>query len=155
MNSFKMNLCGLQVLQGTLFYQKKQNVSMNIRLYIFFVSCQRQKLREIILQQQQQKKNAIRQEKAPPEPTAATPTAPIQPWQQENLNQIFTRPPPPYPGNIRSSSIPPGGLRLAGFPVDGQLNRPQFPGDAVGMGMRPHGIRYRNTLSLFTKLDHL
>ncbi|XP_058039715.1 histone-lysine N-methyltransferase 2C isoform X18 [Ahaetulla prasina] len=103
---------------------------------------QRQKLREIILQQQQQKKNAIRQEKASPEPTAATPTAPIQPWQQENLNQIFTRPPPPYPGNIRSSTIPPGGLRLAGFPVDGQLNRPQFPGDAVGMGMRPHGIRF-------------
>ncbi|XP_070623547.1 histone-lysine N-methyltransferase 2C isoform X14 [Erythrolamprus reginae] len=103
---------------------------------------QRQKLREIILQQQQQKKNAIRQEKAPAEPTAATPTPSIQPWQQENMNQIFTRPPPPYPGNIRSSTIPPGGLRLAVFPVDGQLNRPQFPGDAVGMGMRPHGIRF-------------
>uniref|UniRef100_A0A8C6Y6L9 Histone-lysine N-methyltransferase 2C n=1 Tax=Naja naja TaxID=35670 RepID=A0A8C6Y6L9_NAJNA len=103
---------------------------------------QRQKLREIILQQQQQKKNAIRQEKAPAEPASATPTAPIQPWQQENLNQIFTRPPPPYPGNIRSSTIRPGGLGLAGFPVDGQLNRPQFPGDAVGMGMRPHGIRF-------------
>ncbi|ETE66201.1 Histone-lysine N-methyltransferase MLL3, partial [Ophiophagus hannah] len=97
---------------------------------------------EKLRQQQQQKKNAIRQEKAPAEPASATPTAPIQPWQQENLNQIFTRPPPPYPGNIRSSTIRPGGLRLAGFPVDGQLNRPQFPGDAVGMGMRPHGIRF-------------
>uniref|UniRef100_A0A670ZGI7 Histone-lysine N-methyltransferase 2C n=1 Tax=Pseudonaja textilis TaxID=8673 RepID=A0A670ZGI7_PSETE len=103
---------------------------------------QRQKLREIILQQQQQKKNAIRQEKAPAEPASATPTASIQSWQQENLNKIFTRPPPPYPGNIRSSTVRPGGLRLAGFPVDGQLNRPQFPGDAVGMGMRPHAIRF-------------
>ncbi|KAM6453008.1 histone-lysine N-methyltransferase 2C isoform 8-T8 [Liasis olivaceus] len=103
---------------------------------------QRQKLREIILQQQQQKKNAIRQEKAPPEPPAATAAAPVQPWQQENLNQIFNRPPPPYPGNIRSSTVPPSGLRLAGFPVDGQLNKPQFPGDTSGMGMRPHGIRF-------------
>ncbi|XP_063159425.1 histone-lysine N-methyltransferase 2C isoform X3 [Candoia aspera] len=103
---------------------------------------QRQKLREIILQQQQQKKNAIRQEKAPPEPVVAAPAAPIQPWQQESLNQIFSRPPPPYPGNVRSSTVPPGGLRLAGFPVDGQLDRPQFPGDSSGMGMRPHGIRF-------------
>ncbi|XP_062982276.1 histone-lysine N-methyltransferase 2C isoform X3 [Elgaria multicarinata webbii] len=103
---------------------------------------QRQKLREIILQQQQQKKNATRQEKTQQEPSPAPRTGPIQPWQQENLNQIFNRPPPPYPGNVRSSLAPPSGLRFTGFPVDGQFNRPQFPGDMGGMGMRPHGIRF-------------
>ncbi|KAH0627606.1 hypothetical protein JD844_003551, partial [Phrynosoma platyrhinos] len=102
---------------------------------------QRQKLREIILQQQQQKKNAIRQEKTPQEPATTSHTGPIQPWQQENLNQIFNRPPPPYPGNVRSI-VPPSGLRFTGFPADGQFNRPQFPGDMGGMGMRPHGIRF-------------
>ncbi|XP_053116149.1 histone-lysine N-methyltransferase 2C isoform X3 [Hemicordylus capensis] len=103
---------------------------------------QRQKLREIILLQQQQKKNAVRQEKASQEPTTAPHPGPIQSWQQDNLNQIFNRPPPPYPGNIRSSIVPPSGLRFAGFPVDGQFNRPQFPGEMGGMGVRPHGIRF-------------
>uniref|UniRef100_A0ABM5GMV7 [histone H3]-lysine(4) N-methyltransferase n=1 Tax=Pogona vitticeps TaxID=103695 RepID=A0ABM5GMV7_9SAUR len=103
---------------------------------------QRQKLREIILQQQQQKKNAIRQEKMPQEPVGASHAAPVQSWQQENMNQIFNRPPPPYPGNIRSPIVPPGGLRFPGFPVDGQFSRPQFPGDVSGMGMRPQGIRF-------------
>ncbi|XP_042715177.2 histone-lysine N-methyltransferase 2C isoform X7 [Chrysemys picta bellii] len=111
---------------------------------------QRQKLREIILQQQQQKKNAIRQEKALQDPATPPHAAPHQHWQQENLNQIFNRPPPPYPGNIRASIIPPGGPRFAvfpkdqraPFPSDGQFNRPQFPGDMTAMGMRPHGLRF-------------
>ncbi|EMP36115.1 Histone-lysine N-methyltransferase MLL3 [Chelonia mydas] len=111
---------------------------------------QRQKLREIILQQQQQKKNAIRQEKALQDPATPPHAAPHQHWQQENLNQIFNRPPPPYPGNIRASIIPPGGPRFAvfpkdqrgPFPADGQFNRPQFPGDMTAMGMRPHGLRF-------------
>nr|XP_034985248.1 histone-lysine N-methyltransferase 2C isoform X3 [Zootoca vivipara] len=104
---------------------------------------QRQKLREIILHQQQQKKNAIRQEKMSQEPTTAPHAGSTQPWQQqENLNQIFNRPPPPYPGNVRSAIVPPSGLRFTGFPIDGQFNRPQFPGDMGGMAMRPHGIRF-------------
>ncbi|XP_062424789.1 histone-lysine N-methyltransferase 2C isoform X2 [Rhea pennata] len=113
---------------------------------------QRQKLREIILQQQQQKKNAVRQEKALQDPAAsgAPHGAPLQHWQQDNLNQIFNRPPPPYPGNIRSSVVPPGGPRFTvfpkdqrgPFPVDGQFNRPQFPRDMNAMGMRPHGLRF-------------
>ncbi|XP_066483648.1 histone-lysine N-methyltransferase 2C isoform X3 [Tiliqua scincoides] len=103
---------------------------------------QRQKLREIILQQQQQKKNAVRQEKTPQEPSTAPHAGLIQPWQQENLNQIFNRPPPPYPGNARSSIVPASGLRFTGFPADGQFNRPQFPGDMGGMAVRPYGIRF-------------
>ncbi|XP_075602786.1 histone-lysine N-methyltransferase 2C isoform X10 [Balearica regulorum gibbericeps] len=111
---------------------------------------QRQKLREIILQQQQQKKNAVRQEKALQDAAAPTHATPLQHWQQDNLNQIFNRPPPPYPGNIRSSVVPPGGPRFTvypkdqrgPFPADGQFNRPQFPGDMNAMGMRPHGLRY-------------
>ncbi|XP_077158924.1 histone-lysine N-methyltransferase 2C isoform X5 [Paroedura picta] len=103
---------------------------------------QRQKLREIILQQQQQKKNAARQEKAPQQSVTTPHGAPVQQWQQENLSQVFNRPPPPYPGNVRSSLVPPGGLRFPGFAVDGQFNRPQFPGDLGGMGVRPHGMRF-------------
>ncbi|XP_059585189.1 histone-lysine N-methyltransferase 2C isoform X3 [Alligator mississippiensis] len=111
---------------------------------------QRQKLREIILQQQQQKKNAVRQEKALQDPAAPPHAAPLQHWQQENINQIFNRPPPPYPGNIRASIAPPGGPRFTvftkdhrgPFPADGQFNRPQFPGDMAVMGMRPHGLRF-------------
>lgn len=109
---------------------------------IIFVPCQRQKLREIILQQQQQKKNAARQEKTPPQTVPTPHTAPVQQWQQENMGQVFNRPPPPYPGNVRSSMVPPGGLRFPGFAVDGQFSRPQFPGDLGSMGVRPHGIRY-------------
>ncbi|XP_054847651.1 histone-lysine N-methyltransferase 2C isoform X2 [Eublepharis macularius] len=103
---------------------------------------QRQKLRELILQQQQQKKNAARQEKTPQQPVTAPHAAPVQQWPQENLNQVFNRPPPPYPGNVRSSMVPPGGLRFQGFAVDGQFNRPQFPGDLGSMGVRPHGFRF-------------
>lgn len=116
---------------------------------ISFFFKQRQKLREIILQQQQQKKNAVRQEKALQDAAAPTHATPLQHWQQDNLNQIFNRPPPPYPGNIRSSVVPPGGPRFTiypkdqrgPFPADGQFNRPQFPGDMNAMGMRPHGLR--------------
>lgn len=118
-------------------------------IMIYFLFKQRQKLREIILQQQQQKKNAVRQEKALQDAAAPPHAAPLQHWQQDNLNQIFNRPPPPYPGNIRASVVPPGGPRFSmypkeqrgPFPGDGQFNRPQFPGDMNTMGMRPHGLR--------------
>ncbi|XP_072508255.1 histone-lysine N-methyltransferase 2C isoform X4 [Notamacropus eugenii] len=94
---------------------------------------QRQKLREIILQQQQQKKNAIRQEKGLQDPGS------LQPWQPENLNPIFNRPPPPYPGNIRAPVVSPGGPRFPLFPKD---QRGPFPSDVTGMGMRHHGLRF-------------
>lgn len=129
-------------------YNTSKYVNCNVKRNEFFFK-QRQKLREIILQQQQQKKNAVRQEKALQEQAATPHATPLQHWQQDNLNPIFNRPPPPYPGNIRSSVVPPGGPRFpvypkdqrGPFPGDGQFNRPQFPGDMNAMGMRPHGLR--------------
>ncbi|XP_038546315.1 LOW QUALITY PROTEIN: histone-lysine N-methyltransferase 2C isoform X1 [Canis lupus familiaris] len=100
---------------------------------------QRQKLREIILQQQQQKKMAGRQEKGSQDPAAVPHPAPLQHWQPESISQAFTRPPPPYPGNIRSPVGPPLGPRYAVFPKD---TRGPYPPDVTGMGMRPHGFRF-------------
>lgn len=108
----------------------------------FFVPYQRQKLRDIILQQQQ-KKNAVRQEKVPQESAMTPHVGPGQQWHHENMNQLFTRPPPPYPGNVRSAIVPP---RFTGFPVDGQFTRSQFPREMGGMGVRAHGIRYISCL---------
>ncbi|XP_021566107.1 histone-lysine N-methyltransferase 2C isoform X2 [Carlito syrichta] len=99
---------------------------------------QRQKLREIILQQQQQKKIAGRQEKGSQDSPAVPPPGPLQHWPPENTNQAFTRPPPPYPGNIRSPIVPPLGPRYAVFPKD---QRGPYP-DVASMGMRPHGFRF-------------
>nr|XP_033787549.1 histone-lysine N-methyltransferase 2C isoform X5 [Geotrypetes seraphini] len=112
---------------------------------------QRLKLRELILQQQRQK-NAGRQEKVLQDPTASSHSGPLPCWQQETLNrqnEIFNRPPPPYPGNIKGSNIPLRNPRFPGFPKeqhgpfsgDGQFNRSQFPGDASTMGLRPHNHR--------------
>ncbi|EPY88415.1 hypothetical protein CB1_000174005 [Camelus ferus] len=98
----------------------------------------RQKLREIILQQQQQKKMASRQEKGSQDPGAGPHPGPLQHWQPESIGQAFTRPPPPYPGNIRSPIVPPLGPRYAVFPKD---PRGPYP-DVTGMGMRPHGFRF-------------
>ncbi|XP_057589867.1 histone-lysine N-methyltransferase 2C isoform X5 [Hippopotamus amphibius kiboko] len=100
---------------------------------------QRQKLREIILQQQQQKKLAGRQEKGSQDPGAVPHPGPLQHWQPESVSQAFTRPPPPYPGSIRSPIGPPLGPRYAVFPKD---PRGPYPPDVTGMGMRPHGFRF-------------
>ncbi|KAJ8375804.1 hypothetical protein SKAU_G00063840 [Synaphobranchus kaupii] len=117
---------------------------------------QRQRLRELILRQQQQK-SAIRQEKGlqePPMPLA--PGAPGTPrhWLQEDpgsQNELFSRPPPPYPGMMRDNLMAPGGQRFprpfpneqqGPFPPNSQFARPQFPGDIVNMGMRPHSARF-------------
>ncbi|XP_054449392.1 histone-lysine N-methyltransferase 2C [Pteronotus mesoamericanus] len=98
---------------------------------------QRQKLREMILQQQQQKKMAGRQEKGPPGPAAAPP--PLQRWQPEGNSPAFSRPPPPYPGGLRSAVIPALGPRYPVFPKD---PRGPYTPDVTGMGMRPHGFRF-------------
>ncbi|XP_036885418.1 histone-lysine N-methyltransferase 2C isoform X11 [Sturnira hondurensis] len=98
---------------------------------------QRQKLRELILQQQQQKKMAGRQEKGPQDPAAAP--RPLQRWQPEGVSPAFTRPPPPYPGSLRSPVVPPMGPRYPIFPKD--PHGPYAP-DVTGMGMRPHGFRF-------------
>ncbi|XP_006873731.1 PREDICTED: histone-lysine N-methyltransferase 2C [Chrysochloris asiatica] len=100
---------------------------------------QRQKLREIILQQQQQKKIAGRQEKGCQDSPGTPHPGPLQHWQPENINQAFTRPPPPYPGNIRSPIVPSLGPRYTVFPKD---QRGPYPPDVAGMGMRPHGFRF-------------
>ncbi|XP_066241483.1 histone-lysine N-methyltransferase 2C isoform X3 [Saccopteryx leptura] len=99
---------------------------------------QRQKLREIILQQQQQKKMAGRQEKAPLDTAAMPRPAPLPHWQPENASQAFSRPPPPYPGTLRSPAGPPLGPRYSLFPKD---PRGPYTPDVAGMGMR-HGFRF-------------
>ncbi|XP_074171171.1 histone-lysine N-methyltransferase 2C isoform X6 [Rhinolophus sinicus] len=102
---------------------------------------QRQKLRELILQQQQQKKMAGRQEKGSQEPPAGPHPGPhpgpLHHWQPESISQAFARPPPPYPGGIRSPVVPPLGPRYSVFPKD-----PRGPYTPDGMGMRPHGFRF-------------
>ncbi|XP_036376198.1 histone-lysine N-methyltransferase 2C [Megalops cyprinoides] len=117
---------------------------------------QRQRLRELILWQQQQK-SAIRQEKGLQDPPMSqAPAAPGTPrhWSQEDSgsqNELFSRPPPPYPGTVRGPLMGPGGQRFPGpfpgdqrgpFPHDGQFARPQFTGDMANMGMRPHAARF-------------
>ncbi|XP_065795577.1 histone-lysine N-methyltransferase 2C isoform X7 [Muntiacus reevesi] len=99
---------------------------------------QRQKLREIILQQQQQKKMAGRQEKGTQDPGAVPHPGPLPHWQPESVGQAFARPPPPYPGSIRSPMVPPMGPRYTVFPKEA---RGVYP-DVSGMGMRPHGFRF-------------
>ncbi|XP_070473033.1 histone-lysine N-methyltransferase 2C isoform X9 [Equus przewalskii] len=100
---------------------------------------QRQKLREIILQQQQQRKLAGRQEKGSQDPAAVPHPGPLQHWQPESISQAFSRPPPPYPGSMRSPAVPPLGPRYAVFPKD---PRGPYPPDVTAMGMRPHGFRF-------------
>uniref|UniRef100_UPI00398F2E3E histone-lysine N-methyltransferase 2C n=1 Tax=Pristiophorus japonicus TaxID=55135 RepID=UPI00398F2E3E len=111
---------------------------------------QRLRLRELILRQQQQK-NAVRQEKGLQDQATTSSATPLRHWPQEDLkrqNEIFGRPPPPYPGIVR---IPLAGQRFSGpfpneprgrFITDGQFNRPQFSGDVTRMVMRPQVPRY-------------
>ncbi|CAI9160889.1 unnamed protein product [Rangifer tarandus platyrhynchus] len=100
---------------------------------------QRQKLREIILQQQQQKKMAGRQEKGAQDPGAVPHPGPPPHWQPEGVGQAFARPPPPYPGSVRSPMVPPLGPRYTVFPKEA---RGVYPPDVSGMGVRPHGFRF-------------
>ncbi|XP_041040296.1 histone-lysine N-methyltransferase 2C isoform X2 [Carcharodon carcharias] len=113
---------------------------------------QRLRLRELILRQQQQK-NAVRQEKGLQEQAMTSAATPLRHWPQEDLkrqNELFGRPPPPYPGIVRLPRVPQAGQRFSGlfsneprgrFITDGQFNRPQFSGDVARMVMRPQGPR--------------
>ncbi|XP_041040301.1 histone-lysine N-methyltransferase 2C isoform X6 [Carcharodon carcharias] len=112
----------------------------------------RLRLRELILRQQQQK-NAVRQEKGLQEQAMTSAATPLRHWPQEDLkrqNELFGRPPPPYPGIVRLPRVPQAGQRFSGlfsneprgrFITDGQFNRPQFSGDVARMVMRPQGPR--------------
>ncbi|GCB60659.1 hypothetical protein scyTo_0011173 [Scyliorhinus torazame] len=113
---------------------------------------QRLRLRELILRQQQQK-IAVRQEKGLQEQAMASAATPLRHWPQEDLkrqNELFGRPPPPYPGIVRLPRVSQAGQRFSGlfvneprgrFITDGQFNRPQFSGDVPRMVMRPQGPR--------------
>ncbi|KPP79613.1 histone-lysine N-methyltransferase 2C-like, partial [Scleropages formosus] len=112
---------------------------------------QRQRLRELILRQQQQK-SAIRQEKGLQEPSSSIPGTPRQ-WSQEETgqqNELFNRPPPPYPGTARGSVISTGqrfpglfpGEQRGAFQNEGQFPRAQFSADVANMGMRPPEPRF-------------
>lgn len=114
---------------------------------------QRLRLRELILRQQQQK-NAVRQEKNMQEQAMTSAATPLRHWPQEDLkshNELFGRPPPPYPGIVRIPLASQAGQRFPDpftneprrrFLTDDQFNRPQFSGDAARMVMRPQGPRY-------------
>ncbi|XP_032899967.1 histone-lysine N-methyltransferase 2C isoform X13 [Amblyraja radiata] len=114
---------------------------------------QRLRLRELILRQQQQK-NAVRQEKNMQEQAMTSAATPLRHWPQEDLkshNELFGRPPPPYPGIVRIPLASQAGQRFSDpftneprrrFLTDDQFNRPQFSGDAARMVMRPQGPRY-------------
>ncbi|XP_062285762.1 histone-lysine N-methyltransferase 2C isoform X4 [Scomber scombrus] len=107
---------------------------------------QRQRIRELILKQQQQR-IAIRQERGPQEPVGnMTPGTP-RPWPQEGPGQqgeMFSRPPPPYPGQgpmrgpMRFPGPFPGDQRVP-FPNEGQIPRGPHPGDP---NLRHQGPRF-------------
>ncbi|KAK1794974.1 hypothetical protein P4O66_009907 [Electrophorus voltai] len=113
---------------------------------------QRQRLRQLILKQQQQK-SAIRQEKGLQEATGTpAPGTPMH-WSQEDSgpqNDMFGRPPPPYPGTMRPSPMQgsqrfPGtflGDQRAPFPDEAQCPRPQFSRELSTVGIRPQGPRF-------------
>ncbi|KAL0966145.1 hypothetical protein UPYG_G00291500 [Umbra pygmaea] len=92
---------------------------------------QRQRIRELILKQQQQR-SAIRLENA----GSMAPGTP-RPWPNEGHGQhgeLFSRPPPPYPGqgSMRGPLRFPGpfpGEQRGPFPNEGQLSKGQHPGD--------------------------
>ncbi|ROL51048.1 Histone-lysine N-methyltransferase 2C, partial [Anabarilius grahami] len=113
---------------------------------------QRQRIRQLILKQQQQK-SAIRQEKGLQETTATAAPGIPRHWSQDisgPQNDIFGRPPPPYPGTMRSSPVHAGQRFPGTFLADQhgsmsdepQCSRPPFPRDLNNMGMRPQGQRF-------------
>ncbi|XP_069504025.1 histone-lysine N-methyltransferase 2C isoform X7 [Ambystoma mexicanum] len=112
---------------------------------------QRQMLRERLLIQQQNK-NAGRQDKGMQDAATSPPAGPASNWQQDDLNhqnELFSRPPPPYPGIIRTA-MPQSSERFpmhskdhrGPFPGNSQFGRPPFTGDISAMGMRPHAQRF-------------
>ncbi|KTG37396.1 hypothetical protein cypCar_00024190 [Cyprinus carpio] len=112
---------------------------------------QRQRLRQLILKQQQQK-SAIRQEKGLQEATPAAAPGTPRHWSQDDSgtqNDIFGRPPPPYPGTMRPAQIH-AGQRFPGTFLANQrgpmLDEPQcsrlpFPRDLNNTGMSQQGQR--------------
>nr|XP_005162602.1 histone-lysine N-methyltransferase 2C isoform X1 [Danio rerio] len=113
---------------------------------------QRQRLRQLILKQQQEK-SAIRKEKGLQEATASAAPGTPRHWSQDDSgpqSDIFGRPPPPYPGTMRSSPIHAGqrfpGTFLADqcgpMPNEPQCSRQPFPRDLNNVGMRPQGQRF-------------
>uniref|UniRef100_A0A9J8DE02 [histone H3]-lysine(4) N-methyltransferase n=1 Tax=Cyprinus carpio carpio TaxID=630221 RepID=A0A9J8DE02_CYPCA len=113
---------------------------------------QRQRLRQLILKQQQQK-SAIRQEKGLQEATPAAAPGTPRHWSQDDSgtqNDIFGRPPPPYPGTMRPAQIH-AGQRFPGTFLANQrgpmLDEPQcsrlpFPRDLNNTGMSQQGQRF-------------
>ncbi|XP_051538392.1 histone-lysine N-methyltransferase 2C-like isoform X2 [Myxocyprinus asiaticus] len=112
---------------------------------------QRQRLRQLIIKQQQQK-SAIRQEKGLQEATASSASGTPQHWEQDDSgpqNDMFGRPPPPYPGTMRSPMQ--AGQRFPGTYLgdqrgplsdEPQCPRPPFPMDMNNMGMRLQRQRF-------------
>lgn len=123
---------------------------MSLIVY-FYCSFKRQILRQLILKQQKEK-SAIRQEKGLQEAAAATAPGTPRHWSQDDAgakNDIFGRPPPPYPGTM-SSSLMQAGRRFPGtflgdqrgpLPEELHCSRPPFPRDLNNMAMRPQGQR--------------
>ncbi|XP_065150686.2 histone-lysine N-methyltransferase 2C isoform X3 [Paramisgurnus dabryanus] len=113
---------------------------------------QRQRLRQLILKQQKEK-SAIRQEKGLGETTATTAHGNLPHWLQDDSgtqNDIYGRPPPPYPG-IMSSSPVQTGQRFPGtflsdqrgpLPDEPRCSRAPIPRYLNNIGMRPQGQRF-------------
>ncbi|XP_052398392.1 histone-lysine N-methyltransferase 2C isoform X7 [Carassius gibelio] len=113
---------------------------------------QRQRLRQLILKQQQQK-SAIRQEKGLQEATPAAAPGTPRHWSQDDSgtqNDIFGRPPPPYPGTMRPAPIHAGQRFPGTFLADQRgpmLDEPQcsrlpLPRDLNNTGMSQQGQRF-------------
>ncbi|XP_026093586.1 histone-lysine N-methyltransferase 2C-like isoform X6 [Carassius auratus] len=113
---------------------------------------QRQRLRQLILKQQQQK-IAIRQEKGLQEATPAAAPGTPRHWSQDDSgtqNDIFGRPPPPYPGTMRPAPIHAGQRFPGTFLADQRgpmLDEPQcsrlpLPRDLNNTGMSQQGQRF-------------
>nr|XP_055037820.1 histone-lysine N-methyltransferase 2C isoform X4 [Misgurnus anguillicaudatus] len=113
---------------------------------------QRQRLRQLILKQQKEK-SAIRQEKGLQETSATTAHGTSPHWLQDDSgpqNDIYGRPPPPYPG-IMSSSPVQTGQRFPGtflsdqrgpLPDEPQCSRAPIPRDLNNIRMRHQGQRF-------------
>ncbi|XP_046884031.1 histone-lysine N-methyltransferase 2C isoform X4 [Hypomesus transpacificus] len=107
---------------------------------------QRQRIRELILKQQQQR-SAIRQERGPQDHSINMAPGTPRPWPQEGhiqQGEMFSRPPPPYPGPgpVRGPMRFPGpflGDQRGPFLNDGQFPRAQHPGDP---NIRHQGPRF-------------
>ncbi|XP_051970833.1 histone-lysine N-methyltransferase 2C-like [Xyrauchen texanus] len=113
---------------------------------------QRQRLRQLILKQQLQK-TAVRQENGLQEASASPAPGTPRHWSQDDSgpqNDMYGRPPPPYPGTMSSSPMQTGqrcpitflGDQRGHMPEESLSSRPPFPRDLNNMGMRPQGHRF-------------